>query len=197
LFFFNFNIISLDQALKFAKNYSVVGPFTRTELVLLEKIFYENATTYGFYGTKVLTEITASIPKKNTLKIPHTGHFLFHGESEQAYKKIKKDIGENITLTSGVRGIVKQMYLFLNKVVHTQGNISMASRSLAPPGYSYHGISDFDVGKVGLGAANFTELFAETEEYRKLIDLGYVKLRYPEGNLHGVRFEPWHISLVR
>jgi D-alanyl-D-alanine carboxypeptidase len=83
----------------------------------------------------------------------------------------------------------------LNKARKNNGNLSIASRSLAPPGYSFHGNGDFDVGQVGFGAANFTERFANTEVYKKLNELGYLKLRYPQKNLMGVRFEPWHIKV--
>ena len=82
------------------------------------------------------------------------------------------------------------------KAMETGGNLSQASRSLAPPGYSFHAAGDFDVGKVGFGPDNFTEAFARTDEYRRLIDLGYVEIRYTETNPFGVRHEPWHIKIV-
>ena len=78
----------------------------------------------------------------------------------------------------------------------SKGNLSLASRSLAPPGHSYHGIGDFDVGNKNLGADNFTARFAETEEYKKLIRLKYVDIRYTRTNQVGVRYEPWHIKVV-
>jgi LAS superfamily LD-carboxypeptidase LdcB len=99
-------------------------------------------------------------------------------------------------LTSGVRSIVKQLYLFMRKAERADGNLSLASRSLAPPGYSFHAIGDFDVGKRGLGGANFTQAFARTDVYRRLVDLGFVEMRYPQQNLLGVRFEPWHIRVA-
>ena len=95
-----------------------------------------------------------------------------------------------------MRGVVKQFQLFLSKAVTTGGNLSQASRSLAPPGYSYHAVGDFDVGRVGFGLKNFTADFADTPEYRKLIDLGYVDIRYTETNPFGVRHEPWHIKIA-
>jgi len=72
----------------------------------------------------------------------------------------------------------------------------MASRSLAPPGYSFHGVGDFDVGKKGYGIDNFTEKFTKTDVYKKLNDLGYIRFRYHQDNYLGVRFEPWHIKVV-
>lgn len=193
----NFNVLSFDNALKIARSYPRVGSFTTAELELLEQTFYENAANYGFYGDKVLTEITASIPKKETTKVPGSGHFLFKGESLAAFDKIRRDVGDSLILTSGIRGIVKQMQLFLDKALRAEGNLSLASRSLAPPGYSYHAISDFDVGKRGWGAANFSQAFADTEEYRRLMDLGYVRLRYSRENPYGVRYEPWHITVMQ
>jgi len=91
---------------------------------------------------------------------------------------------------------MKQFLLFLNKTRQSQGNLSMASRSLAPPGYSFHGVGDFDVGKKGYGIHNFTKRFTETKIYEKLNDLGFIKFRYEQNNTLGVRFEPWHIEVV-
>jgi len=42
---------------------------------------------------------------------------------------------------------------------------------------------------------NFTEQFTGTEAYRRLVDLGYLNLRYPRDNMLGVRYEPWHIMV--
>jgi LAS superfamily LD-carboxypeptidase LdcB len=109
---------------------------------------------------------------------------------------MKKDVGNRLVLTSGVRSIVKQTLLFLNKAEKHRGNLSLASRSLAPPGFSYHGIGDFDVGQIGYGIANFTERFATTDVFNRLQKLEYVKLRYSSENHLGVRFEPWHIHVA-
>ena len=91
---------------------------------------------------------------------------------------------------------MKQFLLFLNKAYQNDGNISLASRSLAPPGYSFHGAGDFDVGQVGFGAANFTALFTTTPIYKRLSEIGYLMLRDPEENLLGMRFGPWHIKIT-
>ncbi|MCV6607847.1 MAG: D-alanyl-D-alanine carboxypeptidase family protein [Campylobacterales bacterium] len=191
----NFNLVGLDEIVSYGRRYSKIGKFTKNDLDLLEEIFYHSATSYGFYGEKVLTKITDTINKKETIKIPYTGHYLFKGKPTYIYEKIKKEVGNEIILTSGVRGIIKQTQLFLAKAVRTNGNISKASRSLAPPGYSFHGIGDFDIGKVGYGYRNFTEDFAKTDEFKKLMDLGYISIRYPLENPFGVRYEPWHIKV--
>lgn len=193
----NYNLIGLDEAMYFSRNYSKIGSFTKKEIEMLEKLFYHSAIDYGFYGEKVLVNVTDNIKKNDTTKIYRTGHYLFKGKPVEMYEKIRREIGEDhVILTSGVRGVVKQTQLFVSKIVSTKGNVSLASRSLAPPGYSFHGIGDFDIGKVGFGYRNFTKDFATTDEYKRLMDLGYISIRYPIENPYGVRFEPWHIKVT-
>jgi hypothetical protein len=192
----NFNVISFDEALRYGRHYSSVGVFTAEENEFFEELFATDARRYGFLGEKVIDRMTVQILKKDFNKVSKTGHVLYRGESENLYGKLRHDLGDSIVLTSGIRNIVKQTHLFLAKTIQSEGNLSKASRSLAPPGHSYHGVGDFDVGKVGFGRKNFTESFAKTDEFKKLVDLGYVDIRYPVGNLLGVRFEPWHIKVV-
>ena len=189
----HFNLLSYDYALSYARRQSSVGAFTPAELDFLEEMFFTDATRYGFFGDKVFTDITATIRKRDTRKVPGSGHYLFRGKPLDLYRQVKREVGDTLVLTSGIRGIVKQMYLFLAKAVRTHGNLSLASYSLAPPGYSYHGVGDFDIGRRGLGLKNFTEEFAKTDEFQRLIELGHLSIRYPEGNPYGVRYEPWHI----
>lgn len=193
--FGNFNLISVDEFFVYADKFSNVGTITPAEKKFLEELFYFDASRYGFTGKKVLTQFTAQLKKNEALKIPYTGHFLKKGESLEIYNKVRQDIGESLILTSGMRAMAKQFHLFMEKGLETGGNMSKASRSLAPPGYSFHGRGDFDVGKVGFGLKNFTDDFAKTDEYKRLLDLGYINIRYTQNNLLGVRFEPWHIQV--
>jgi hypothetical protein len=191
----NFSLLSFDNAIKISKGYTSVGRFSTEELAFLEMIFYEESNLYGFMGDKPLKNLTDTIKSPDAEKIPGTGNYLYKGQPLEMYKKIKKDVGENVILTSGLRSVPKQFTLFLDKAYHNDGNLSLASRSLAPPGYSFHGVGDFDVGQVGFGTLNFTEKFTHTKIYERLADLGYIKLRYSKGNFLGVRFEPWHIKV--
>ena len=191
----NFQILGFDDGLKIAKKYSQVGKFSKVEIRFMEMIFYSEAQRYGFLGQKPMNELTDRIKIKEVIKVPNTGNYLYKGLPLETFEKIKQHLGEQVVLTSGIRGIMKQFQLFLNKASKYNGNLSIASRSLAPPGYSFHSNGDFDVGQAGFGAANFTERFANTEVYKKLNELGYLKLRYPQKNLIGVRFEPWHIQV--
>jgi len=192
----NFNVVGWDQSLKIARNQNQIGSFTKAELDFIEALFSTNASSLGFYGDKVVTQLSSTIEKKDIVKIPGTGHYLFKGIAADTYQKIRKDVGDSITLTSGIRSVVKQIHLFLAKTARVEGNLSLASYSLAPPGHSYHALGDFDVGKKGFGLKNFTAEFADTEEFKRLSDLGYLDIRYPQNNPYGVRYEPWHIKVV-
>ncbi|HIP56178.1 MAG TPA: twin-arginine translocation pathway signal protein [Arcobacter sp.] len=192
----NFNIIAFDSVLYYARNYSSIGKFPKKELELLDKLFYEDPTKYGFYGKKISSSITTRISKKHIKKVPRTGHYLFKGKALEDYKRLKQDIGKNLILTSGVRSVVKQMSLYMDKIYSLNGNITKASYSLAPPAYTYHSIKDFDVGKKGFGYDNFTERFARTSEFRELKKLSYISMRYEKNNKDGVRYEPWHVKVI-
>ncbi len=191
----HFNRIGFDEIIEFAGNYSDIGSFERDELDLLDELFHADASRYGFLGEKVVANLTDTLDRRDLERIPGTGHYLLKGPSLEKFRRIEADLGSSVLLTSGVRGLAKQYHLFMRKAVETQGNLSQAARSLAPPGYSFHAIGDFDVGKRGLGPANFTDSFAETDEFKRLIDLGYIDIRYPESNEYGVRHEPWHIKI--
>ena len=143
----NFSLLNFDDAIKFGKSYSKIGAFSKAELDFLEMIFYSRVHEYGFLGEKPIKSITGRIVKKEVKKIPYTGNYLYRGKAIEIYEKIKKQVGNDVILTSGVRSVMKQFLLFLNKAKKSNGNLSMASRSLAPPGYSFHGVGDFDVGK--------------------------------------------------
>jgi len=192
----NFALLGVDEMRAFGRNYPAIGRFVREEEVLMEQLFYADAGSYGFYGEKPLGRLTDRIERRDLSRLSGSSQYLFKGEAVAAYARIKEALGDEVVLTSGVRGVVKQMYLFLSKAVASNGNLSQASRSLAPPGYSFHGIGDFDVGQRGWGARNFTADFANSEVFNRLQDLGYIAMRYPADNQIGVRYEPWHIKVV-
>lgn len=194
--FGNFNVIGFDEMIRVAKRMKNGSAFSKEELQMMDDFFYENPSYYGFYGKRTCNEMTKVIPRKDIKKIPHTGHYLYKGVPLSDYERILKDVGKTLVLTSGVRGVVKQMSLFFAKIKSCDGDVSLAAHSIAPPGYSYHSIGDFDVGKRGWGAKNFTASFARTKEFWELRKLSYISMRYTINNLDGVRFEPWHIKII-
>lgn len=194
--FGNFCLMGFDDSLKVARSYAKVGAFTHQEVDFLDQLFHTDATLYGFLGEKNFHNMSDSVAESKIQKIPGTGNYLFKGLPQKYYQRISHDIGDQVVLTAGIRGMAKQFYLFLGKIIKTSGNISLASQSIAPPGYSYHGIGDFDVGQVGFGVANFSTRFSRTKVYKKLTQLDYIVFRYPQDNRLGVLFEPWHIQVV-
>jgi len=192
----NFALMDFDTALNHAHYTPHVGCFTSAEIDFMEKMFDQDARLYGFMGGKPVKRITDSVQQDGFVRVPGTGNYLFTGRSLETYHRMSGDVGNELILTSGIRGIPKQFYLFFRKTVITKGNLSLASQSLAPQGYSFHGIGDFDVGSVRLGSDNFTRQFTRTDVFKKLQDLEYVHLRYTERNQLGVRFEPWHIKVI-
>ncbi len=192
----NFNLISFERALFYGRNYSSIGVFTKSEIAFIERLFYEDPDKYGFYGNKTCSNINHKISKRDVKKIPRTGHYLFKGKSEKDYYNIINDVGDTLILTSGVRNVIKQLSLYINKIYNTRGNMTKATIQIAPPAYSYHTVSDFDVGKIGWGHKNFTADFATTREFSKMTKLEYIGMRYTKNNKDGVRFEPWHVEVI-
>lgn len=191
----NFGILNFDDALKFMNSTDSLTPFTRAETDYMEMLFSRDASAYGFYGERIFSSLTDRVDDRELIKVPGSGNYIYKALALSTYEKITGEM-KTLTLTSGVRSVVKQLHLFLNKAVETEGNLSMASRSIAPVGYSYHGIGDFDVGIRGWGYENFTDKFATTDEYSMLMNKGYMRIRYDRKNPYGVRFEPWHVKVV-
>ena len=191
----NFNSLGFQQLIAYGRSFNDIGAFETDEIEFLEELFQTDARNYGFLGEKTIDALDGALAERDLKRIPGTGHWLLQGPSLERYRQIRRDLGDTVLLTSGVRGLAKQYHLFLTKTVETRGNLSQAARSLAPPGYSFHAVGDFDIGKLGLGSDNFTDRFAETDEFKRLVDLGYVDIRYYEANPFGVRHEPWHIKI--
>jgi len=192
----NFNLISYQDTLFYARNYSTIGAFTKKELDFIDRLFYENPRKYGFYGPRTCDNIENVVSLRDVDKIPHTGHYLFKGKPQRDYKRIIDDVGTTLKLTSGVRNVVKQLSLYVGKIYNTGGNMTKATISIAPPSHSYHTISDFDVGRKDWGYKNFTADFASTQEFERMRKLRYIGMRYKRNNRDGVRFEPWHVEVI-
>jgi len=189
-----FNILSFDDLLKTASRCKT--PLLPTEIGFIESIFYGDPRKYGFYGERTVPELTVVTPQRDVIYMDKTGHFLMKGAATEKFAQIRRLIGPDLILTSGVRAPVKQLYLFLKKMEYARGDLRLTSTSIAPPGFTFHSVGDFDIGKAGYGQSNFTEKFQETDIFKKLYDGGYISIRYTSNNPYGVRFEPWHIKVT-
>lgn len=190
-----FYLLGMDEAIRVARR-PAVGAFPQEELTFLEDLFHAPASGYGFMDRKPLEGFTSSIDKNKVIKVSGMGNFIYRGEAQAKWGSIQRIMGDDVVLTSGVRGVIKQFHLFLAKAQRYGGNLSLASRSLAPPGYSFHGVGDFDVGQRGFGVRNFMVDFTQTPVFQELSERGFISLRYPRDNFLGVRFEPWHVKVV-
>ncbi len=189
-----FNILSFDDLLKTASRCK--STITPTEVSFIESIFYGDPRKYGFYGERTVPQLSLVTPKKDVVYMDKTGHFLMKGAATEKFAQIKRLVGNDLILTSGVRAPVKQLYLFLKKMDNSKGDLRLTSSSIAPPGFTFHSVGDFDIGKVGYGQFNFTEKFQDTDVFKKLYDGGYICIRYTSNNPYGVRYEPWHIKVT-
>ncbi|MDO9305796.1 MAG: D-alanyl-D-alanine carboxypeptidase family protein [Sulfuricurvum sp.] len=189
-----FNILSFDDLLKVASRCK--KPLQPSEIDFIESIFYGDPRKYGFYGERTVPNLTIVTPQKDVVYMDKTGHFLMKGAATEKFAHIKRLIGPDLVLTSGVRAPVKQLYLFLKKMEYAGGDLRLTSNSIAPPGFTFHSVGDFDIGKAGYGQFNFTDKFQETDVFKKLYDGGYITIRYTSNNPYGVRFEPWHIKVT-
>lgn len=191
----HFYLLGLDEAISYARR-PAIGAFPRQELDFLENLFHFDAALYGFMDKKPLKAFTATIARSQVIKVPGMGNYIYKEGALKKWDEIRALLGDDVILTSGVRGVIKQFYLFLAKAQRNGGNMSLASRSLAPPGYSFHAVGDFDVGQRGFGVQNFMAEFTTTPVYQQLSERGYISLRYPRDNFLGVRFEPWHVKVT-
>lgn len=189
-----FNTISFDEMLKTAHRCNQA--LTQKEIGYIESIFYGDPRRYGFYGERTVPRLTSTISPDTLVYIKKSGHFLMKGAAQEKYNEIRRLLGNKVVLTSGVRAPVKQLYLFLNKMVAEGGDLRLTSTCIAPPGFTFHSIGDFDIGKAGYGMANFSDKFQETDVFKKLYDKGYITIRYTPDNPYGVRYEPWHIKVT-
>jgi len=104
---------------------------------------------------------------------------------------------------SGYRSPANQAVTFLTYLEMNAFNVRYTASRVALPGYSQHGDPVYTVmdliNQDGVPADEHPELFAETKEYRWLLEnaaeFGF-SLSYPEGNPDGVMFEPWHWRFI-
>jgi D-alanyl-D-alanine carboxypeptidase len=113
-----------------------------------------------------------------------------------AWKKMRdaaSDEGIILVALSGFRSIERQVDIIQQKLL-TGETIDSILRVVAAPGYSEHHTGRaIDIGDpVG---PPLTEGFARTPAFRWLQrragDFGF-RLSYPQGNPHGIAYEPWH-----
>ncbi len=188
-----FNVIGFATLRQIARNRTDIGAFTAAELNAAELLFRADASRFGYFGPRIATALDADLLVAQAQRVDGTAHWLLP-HSKNLWSRARREVGDALILTSGARGVAKQTFLFLRRAEKDGWNFRQAIRQVAPPAYSYHASGDFDVGEQGLGGANFTPAFAETDTFRRLMAVPGIRLRYPEANQYGVAYEPWHIA---
>ncbi len=186
-----FNLVSFADV-RAAARQTAQGALTAAEESSCRELFHLDARRIGFLGARVVRDMNYALPQAELLRVDG-GQHLFPAASA-LFARARAAVGPQLIVTSGARGVPKQMLVFLRSALRA-GIIARPVHSVAPPGYSYHAVGDMDVGDRALGGANFTAAFANSATYRKLIALPYVRLRYPRNNALGVSFEPWHLQV--
>ena len=134
--------------------------------------------------------------ERERYKVPYTGHFLYRGAPLDLYRKLERDLEKRVVLTSGIRSVVKQTHL--SSPGPSRQRVIFRGR----PGRSR--LPDIPTTASATLAWARSASVGRTSPRRspgprsttRLVDLGYVDMRYPEGNLLGVRYEPWHIQVT-
>ncbi|MFM7365620.1 MAG: D-alanyl-D-alanine carboxypeptidase family protein [Cuspidothrix sp.] len=122
------------------------------------------------------------------------------GVKFQAMVAAARSAGVNLVPISGFRSIEEQKQLFFG--VGAQRNQTPAERAAlsAPPGHSEHHTGyAVDIGDGAVPATNLQANFDNTKAYQWLqanaARFGF-ELSFPQDNLQGVSYEPWHWRFV-
>jgi LAS superfamily LD-carboxypeptidase LdcB len=112
--------------------------------------------------------------------------------------QMKKEVGHNLIVQSGYRSPAYQLFVFLFQLKENSWDFKKTLSSVDLPGYSEHAAHEGQA--LDLRAEKFLGPlraydFSRTPSYRWLLDNAHefgFSLSYPEGNEHGIDFEPWH-----
>ena len=189
----NFNLSDFDAVRRTARTPGI-GALSAHEEAEFEALFALDAARIGFLGPRVTHSLSASLPWARLRAVAGSGQHVFPA-AWAVFSRARQAIGPQLIVTSGARGVPKQMLVFINSALRG-GLIARTVHSVAPPGYSYHAVGDIDVGDRHLGGVNFTAAFAGSAIHQRLAALDFIHFRYPRNNKFGVQFEPWHLQIA-
>jgi len=121
------------------------------------------------------------------------------GEAFLRMKAAAKSQGVELVLISGFRSISSQTQLF-EKQIQKRGSKAEAVKLSAPPGHSEHHTGyALDIGDGKQASLDLKTQFQSTQAYQWLVNNAHkygFELSFPQDNLQGVSFEPWHWRFV-
>ncbi len=105
-----------------------------------------------------------------------------------------------LTALSGFRDEATQKYLFFEIKKNRLQDASTRAEVSAPPGYSEHHTGyAIDIGDGKAPGTNFNKEFGDTAAFRwleKNAPRYSFELSFPEDNIQGISYEPWHWRYV-
>ncbi|AFZ53560.1 M15 family metallopeptidase [Cyanobacterium aponinum] len=142
-------------------------------------------------------------PMSELKPVTADGRIKLRTKAAEKFLEMQSDARrEGITLVaiSGFRTIDDQEYLFFNIKEQRKQETSKRAEVSAPPGYSEHHTGyAVDIGDGNAPATNLNTNFEQTAAFRWL-EANAAKysfeLSFPEDNLQGISYEPWHWRFV-
>ncbi len=125
-----------------------------------------------------------------------------HREAAAAFKQMKAAAAAaaiKLQAVSGFRTIARQSALFEDQV-KKHGSEAIAAKHSAPPGHSEHHTGyAVDIGDITLPETDISYDFQNTPAYSWLLVNAHrygFEQSFPQNNVQGVSFEPWHWRYV-
>ena len=120
-------------------------------------------------------------------------------EAFRAMQEAARQDGVHLVPVSGLRTMAYQEGLF-SRAIDRYGTPQEAALWVAPPGYSEHhtGLA-LDIGDLDRPETDVETSFEQTASFgwlRNNADRFQFELSFPDGNLQGVSYEPWHWRFV-
>ncbi|WPF90407.1 M15 family metallopeptidase [Cyanobacterium aponinum UTEX 3222] len=142
-------------------------------------------------------------PMSELKSITADGRIKLRTKAAEKFLEMQSDArrdGITLVAISGFRTIDDQEYLFFNIKEQRKQETSKRAEVSAPPGYSEHHTGyAVDIGDGNAPATNLNTNFEQTAAFRWL-EANAAKysfeLSFPEDNLQGISYEPWHWRFV-
>ncbi|EKQ68449.1 D-Ala-D-Ala carboxypeptidase [Leptolyngbyaceae cyanobacterium JSC-12] len=142
-------------------------------------------------------------PQSSLVPIVADGSIKMRKTAAKAYQEMEaaaRRDGVILVPISGFRSLTDQNYLFFGKKAERGQATSERAKVSAPPGYSEHHTGyAIDIGDGNAPATHLSPAFENTAAFKWLkanAAFYSFELSFPEGNLQGVMYEPWHWRYV-
>ena len=172
----------------------VVSESLPSEEEVLEESIPENILGHLPYEAAPVEELKA---------VTVDGRIRLRAKAAANFKQMQEDArrqGIILVPLSGFRTISEQEYLFFDIKAQRKQDASKRAEVSAPPGYSEHHTGyAIDIGDASAPATNLSPDFDQTPAFQWLTKNApkySFELSFPQDNLQGISYEPWHWRYV-